>query len=56
MNKKFDRARVVIDVEKPIHKQLKTMAIQEETSLRALMLEAIELLLKEKANSKNSMH
>jgi hypothetical protein len=54
MNKKSDRARIIIDVEKITHKELKKLAIEEDKSLRALMLEAIERLLKERTNAKNT--
>jgi hypothetical protein len=53
MNNKLELARIVIDVEKTTHKQLKMLAVDEERSLRALMLEAIDLLLAKKTNIKN---
>jgi len=48
MNKRTARARLVLDVEKDIHKKLKTIAVEEDTSLKNLMLEAIEIILKKR--------
>jgi len=50
MNKRFERARIVIDVEKPIHKQLRLIAVQEDKSLRMLLMEAIDKLLKDRSD------
>jgi hypothetical protein len=52
MTKKLDRARIVIDVEKPTHKLLKMLAVEEERSLRSLMIEAIDLLVAKKSKTK----
>lgn len=50
MNKKENQSRIVIDVEKTMHKRLKSIAVEEDKSLRTLMLEAIDYLLKTKSN------
>ena len=49
MNKRTARARLVLDVEKEMHKKLKTIALEEDKSLKELMLEAIEIILKKRS-------
>jgi len=39
--------RIVVDVEPALHKRLKQLAVEKETTIKALMLKAIERLLKE---------
>lgn len=39
--------RIVVDVEPEYHKRLKQLAVEKETTIKALMLKAIERLLKE---------
>lgn len=52
MTKRTAHARLVLDVEKEIHKKLKTIALEEDKSLKTLMLEAIDKILKERSRKK----
>lgn len=46
-----------VEVEPELHERLKVLAARERTSLRALVVEAVEALLKERGNtSKEARH